>query len=223
MAKLSLFLEPEVSVPEERKGKQIAVKESNITSLKQFFANNYQPPKSTLETEIIEAQPTSTEPENIDVMIKNSPIDFMKELNNIEVSINTTEEPIINETPINPINEKPEETPIIDVTENSDSSNGEIINLIPEIEEMDPELKEIKNRLDQVINDLDQYKKKIKNIEIEINLNLEKSREVLKDTQAAAHIMSIQQERQKQIKDEVAGGGEPLNDPSRILQKESII
>ena len=83
---------------------------------------------------------------------------------------------------------------------------------------MDPELQEIKDRLDKVISDLNNYKKKIKLLENEVNQNLEKSREVLKDTQAAAKIMSIQQERQRQINEE-SGGSTIENDPTRILQK----
>ena len=67
--------------------------------------------------------------------------------------------------------------------------------------------------------DLNNYKKKIKLLEEEVNQNLEKSREVLKDTQAAAKIMSIQQERQRQINEEVTGGSPLENDPTRILQK----
>ena len=42
---------------------------------------------------------------------------------------------------------------------------------------------------------------------------------MLKDTQAAAKIMSIQQERQRQINEEVTGGSPLENDPTRILQK----
>jgi len=41
---------------------------------------------------------------------------------------------------------------------------------------------------------------------------------VLKDTQAAAKIMSIQQERQRQINEE-SGGSTIENDPTRTLQK----
>ena len=44
---------------------------------------------------------------------------------------------------------------------------------------------------------------------------------MLKDTQAAAKIMSIQQERQRQINEEVAGGTPLESDPTRILQKEA--
>ena len=110
-------------------------------------------------------------------------------------------------------------------TDSTNVGDAPLINLVPESapeitdsNEMDPELQEIKDRLDKVISDLNNYKKKIKLLENEVNQNLEKSREVLKDTQAAAKIMSIQQERQRQINEE-SGGSTIENDPTRILQK----
>lgn len=231
MAKVSLFKPSEISVSEEMKGKQIAVKENNITSLNDFYQTNLK-----VESPIVEEQITNVEES------KDNAFAFMNNLeenavnnsileNEETVSImDNTEEVIENAPVVNLDTTNLDETPVIDITipanepdvVDDGTNNAPIINLIPDEqiveteEEMDPELKEIQERLNQVIADLDQYKKKIKKLEIEINENLEKSREVLKDTQAAAKIMSIQQERQKSISEE-ATGDSVLEDPTRIL------
>ncbi len=265
MTKLMLTKKTEISVTEEKKGKQIAVKENNITSLKQFFQTHYTAP-------VAPTMPTPT-PVAPTPQITPEVINPQQPINNIEaapilqpaapvIENVIPQAPTVNElaTPISPtivpdaqnvatpiIQNPVEPTPIINTpvanepimpiptptvvpnleTESTeDSSANQAINLVPETmiseqleDEMDPELKEIKNRLDQVINDLNNYKKKIKILETEVNQNLEKSREVLKDTQAAAKIMAIQQERQKQITEEINGTA-PLNDPTRVLQKD---
>ena len=137
------------------------------------------------------------------------------ELNPVEINVPTLDQPVQSETQNQ-----------VSTVESEDPGDAPVINLVPEnneikeeVEEMDPELKEIKERLDKVITDLNNYKKKIKLLEDEVNQNLEKSREVIKDTQAAAKIMSIQQERQRQITEEVTGGTPLESDPTRILQK----
>lgn len=263
----------EISVTEEKKGKQIAVKENNITSLKQFFQSNYSVPVSPAMPTVTPVSPTpqisqeviNTQPQQpINNMVINPTI--QPSVNPVENAINNgiSQNPITNETIVQPTPTVPpivdtpvitnpvesiqnatapvpnipitptpvvNSTPVIQSleTDNNESTGAtEAIKLVPEPiiseqleEEMDPELKEIKERLDQVINDLNNYKKKIKILEKEVNQNLEKSREVLKDTQAAAKIMAIQQERQKQITEEINGTA-PINDPSRVLQKETI-
>lgn len=270
-----LMKKSEISVPEDKKGKQIAVKESNITSLKDFFVQNYKEP---VETSPVEPQAESSEniiqetTDPIPTMINPSPIEVnplnvinpfeTPEIDNniimnapenntileqqspaLEEQVNVmAEAPVFPESPVT--EQTVSVTPIIGNEENSSVINNMInpveeeesgtndaqaIKLTPEAEnvvntsnmdeEMDPELQEIKNRLDQVIMDLNNYKKKIKMLEDEVNQNLEKSREVLKDTQAAAKIMSIHQERQKQILNEMKN--EPLvNETGRILEKD---
>lgn len=264
MAKLILMKRNEVAVPEEKKGKQIAVKESNIISLREFYKNNYRQPVENIEIAPVPTEPTTNstavptmeQTENVTSDIPNNQPFNNVENNIIETSPIPSTQNTILETPNNviepvemqssPIMDNPvsenienETTPIepipaIDLgptstaspipEEESSSDETPIINLVPEIEEeleeeMDPELKEIKERLDKVITDLNNYKKKIKILEIEVNKNLEKSRETLKDAQAAAKIMSIQQERQRQISEEMNGGGNLETDAARVLQK----
>lgn len=266
MARLILMKKAEVAVTEEKKGKQLAVKENNISAMKDFYKNNYQVP--TANNEIVmtpEVVPPVEEPK-VEPAIENTiinPNPASAENNTItqqpiEMAINQQEniiaEPqssitqpeVIEETPAimetEPLKEEvlieqPKEESAIDLSSSVPNLESETVSpkesvelnlepenslkntLITEENEMDPELKEIKDRLDKVIEDLNNYKKKIKILETEVNQNLEKSREVLKDTQAAAQIMSIQQQRQQQITDEVNGGGTLENDPSRILQK----
>ncbi len=275
MAKLMLMKKSEISVPEDKKGKQIAVKESNITSLKDFFVQNYKAP--------VEASPVEPQVENTENIIQETtgPIPAMINPSPIEVNplnvINPFETPAVDnniimnapdntitieqpslavEEPVNVMTEAPvfPESPVTEQTvsitpimgneennsvinniitpveeEESGTNDAQAIKLTPETEnivdnsnieeEMDPELQEIKNRLDQVIMDLNNYKKKIKMLEDEVNQNLEKSREVLKDTQAAAKIMSIHQERQKQILNEM-NNTTLENDTGRVLEKE---
>ncbi|MCI8394532.1 MAG: hypothetical protein HFH86_03515 [Bacilli bacterium] len=224
MTKVILMNKTEISVNEEKKGKQIAVKENNITSLKEFYQNNYKvlnqkvsslPKETIVETPIInnplEASGEPVIP--IEPIVMDTPsIEMQKE------SIFNESTPII--TAENTQNKEANENNLLNetiFTQNNqtteDSGNSPVINLIPESstiesaqpsdDEMDPELLEIKLRLDQAIIDLNNYKKKIKILELEVNQNLEKSKEVLKDTQAAAEIMSIQQERQKKISEEI--------------------
>lgn len=255
MAKLMLMKKPEISVPEDKKGKQIAVKESNIISLKDFYRNNYQIPSEPIkvsEPEVsmdanimpsptIESNPVNEfTPSFQDPILPNNNF-----LNDTEMGNNIIEEkpilnqnvfesndPIIMDSPIIDSTSK-NETPIVDTPINLDTistmSNEEDdgTNDSREIKltiennassDMDPELQEIKDRLDKVIMDLNNYKKKIKMLEDEVNQNLEKSKEVLKDTQAAARIMSIQQERQKEIMNEM---NSKENDTIRALEKEA--
>lgn len=247
MAKLTLMKKSEISVTEEKKGKQIAVKENNITSLKKFYQDNYSvnenitqpiPANETLtptttatqENVSLDQTPVTTNDQVIESVSPVAPsasvpetttstINEPIELNPVEVNVPTLDQPVQAEMQ--------EQVPVANENENSGENNETpVISLVPEnnnvkeeTEEMDPELKEIKERLDKVIMDLNNYKKKIKLLENEVNQNLEKSREVLKDTQAAAKIMSIQQERQRQITEEVAGGAPLESDPTRILQK----
>lgn len=221
MAKLILMKKEEVSVPEEKKGKQIAVKEDNIISLQNFYNKNYQPPVEKTET-ILDAEPTPIETPVVEQPIMEQSIMETPVAPNIEPITAMEETPAIisNEEINNEIKETSE-----------DNNMDQAINLTSTIapteeiseteieEDLDPELKEIKERLDKVIIDLNNYKKKIKILEIEVNQNLEKSKEVLKDTQAAAKIMSIQQERQRQITEEAGNTG--VLDDTRILQKEA--
>lgn len=226
MGKLVLLKPQQISISEEKKGKQIAVKENNIDSLKTFYLNGLSSTEKkeenliTQENSNVVAEPLEIAPENNAETIEAAP-EAAIEINPVNIS-STSEIPAISlETNIQNTNE---------VTEKSEegSSETEAITLIPETkteteveDEMDSELKEIKERLDKVIMDLNDYKKKIQSLEEEINKNLEKSREVLKDTQAAAQIMSIQQERQKQINEETSSGEVVENDNSRILQKSA--
>lgn len=232
MTKLTLIKKPEISVTEEKRGKQIAVKEANIVSLTSFYQTNIENQIKETSSPIPNAEitPTMNEEISIEQPVLTNTIDVSEPSepianNSIDpVQINPTE---INIPTIeNKVEQKEEMSNPSDLTENEEGTEETSkINLVPESpvleteEEMDPELKEIKERLDKVINDLNNYKKKIKRLEDEVNQNLEKSREVLKDTQAAAKIMSIQQERQRQITEEVAGGTTVENDASRILQK----
>lgn len=251
MAKVILMKKAEISVPEGQKGKQIAVKENNITSLKEFYQKNYQPPQVVPQEQITESVVEQPAPLNFDNLLNTpmesqnsapiNPIDNIGNNNIIEEQVIPTEnvpvqennlinEPVNQaiETPIAPI--APTDISPISTEESDETNDAPAISLVPEngentieknlAEEMDPELKEIKDRLDKVIQDLNNYKKKIKILEDEVNQNLEKSREVLKDTQAAAKIMSIQQERQKQISEELNGGGTIENDPTLTLQKD---
>lgn len=287
MAKLMLLKKAEVSVPEDKKGKQIAVKESNITSLKNFFVSNYKPPvemPSVTTTSFVDANPAPVSnmesplpievsplnmidpsiitPNNIsepeinpmNPVINNSiieePTPVIENIPAIETPIMSAPQPMVLESaivePMEP--EMPKEitstpviensvpdifnlpTPIIEEDEEGTNDTAEIklvqdndtLSDLTLDEELDPELEEIKNRLDQVILDLNNYKKKIKMLENEVNQNLEKSREVLKDTQAAAKIMSIHQERQNQIMNELNLGTNSLDDSKRVLQKETI-
>lgn len=287
MAKLMLLKKAEVSVPEDKKGKQIAVKESNITSLKNFFVSNYKPPvemPSVTTTSFVDASPAPVSnmesplpievsplnmidpsiitPNNIsepeinpmNPVINNSiveePTPVIENIPAIETPIMSAPQPMVLESaivePMEP--EMPKEitstpviensvpdifnlpTPIIEEDEEGTNDTAEIklvqdndtLSDLTLDEELDPELEEIKNRLDQVILDLNNYKKKIKMLENEVNQNLEKSREVLKDTQAAAKIMSIHQERQNQIMNELNLGTNSLDDSKRVLQKETI-
>ena len=281
MAKLILMKKTEVSVPEDKKGKQIAVKENNITSLKNFFVNNYKPvvempnisevapivqpkieditPLQAMETPApVEVSPLNTidpsiitpniETPEVNIMnsITEEPIPAVENIPAIETPILSASQPMVLESaivdPMEP--EIPEEnpvetvsnnledvfsipTPIMETPEEEGTNDTESIKLVQDNDmlnnfiiddEMDPELKEIKNRLNQVISDLNNYKKKKKMLENEVNQNLEKSREVLKDTQAAAKIMSIHQERQNQIMNEMSSNS--INDSTRTLQKE---
>lgn len=282
MAKLILMKQTEVSVPEDKKGKQIAVKENNITSLKNFFVNNYKPvvempnisevapivqtkieditplqameapapvevsPLNTIDPSIITPNIETPEMNIMNSSITEEPIPAVENIPAIETPILSASQPMVLESaivdPMEP--EIPEEipvetvsnnledvfsipTPIMETPEEEGTNDTESIKLVQDNDmlnnfviddEMDPELKEIKNRLDQVISDLNNYKKKIKMLENEVNQNLEKSREVLKDTQAAAKIMSIHQERQNQIMNEMSSNS--INDSTRILQKE---
>lgn len=287
MAKLMLLKKAEVSVPEDKKGKQIAVKESNITSLKNFFVSNYKPPvemPNVTTTSFVDASPAPVSnmesplpievsplnmidpsiitPNNIsepeinpmNPVINNSiieePTPVIENIPAIETPIMSAPQPMVLESaivePMEP--EMPKEitstpviensvpdifnlpTPIIEEDEEGTNDTAEIklvqdndtLSDLTLDEELDPELEEIKNRLDQVILDLNNYKKKIKMLENEVNQNLEKSREVLKDTQAAAKIMSIHQERQNQIMNELNLGTNSLDDSKRVLQKETI-
>ncbi len=286
MAKLMLLKKAEISVPEDKKGKQIAVKESNITSLKNFFVSNYKPPvemPSVTTTSFVDASPAPVSNMESPLPIEVSPLNMIDpsiimpnnisepEINPMNPVINSIVEeptPVIEnipaiETPImsapqpmvlesaivEPMEpEMPKEitstpviensvpdifnlpTPIIEEDEEGTNDTAEIklvqdndtLSDLTLDEELDPELEEIKNRLDQVILDLNNYKKKIKMLENEVNQNLEKSREVLKDTQAAAKIMSIHQERQNQIMNELNLGTNSLDDSKRVLQKETI-
>ncbi len=181
MTKVILINKPEVSVTEEKKGKQIAVKESNITSMKDFYKTgkaNFQ--TVATPTENIQQEPIAPAP------IEQVPVQTIEVAPTVENA-----EQISPTVPVNNIesNPEPENQPIAQITEE---------------EEMDPELQELQERFNQIITELNNYKKKIKKQESEINSNLERSREVLKDTQAAAEIMSIQQERQRQIINESA-------------------
>ncbi|MCI8574978.1 MAG: hypothetical protein HFI09_00735 [Bacilli bacterium] len=245
MTKVMLLKNAEISVTEEKKGKQIAVKENNIVSLKEFYFNNV----SQVNTNSLEQQQETAVSLNeegnkssenaINEQLANTPInETVEEKVNVS-SIEDTQNIQVND-PINQVEiaipsietNKSEQTTDVEEkieekdSENSGANDAPVINLVPETEdteikveeEMDPELKAIKERLDQVISDLNNYKKKIKLLEDEVNQNLEKSREVLKDTQAAAKIMSIQQERQRQITEE-SGGTSLETDPSRTLQK----
>lgn len=232
MTKVILMKKNEVSIPEEAKGKQIAVKESNMISLKDFYQKNYIPaPTQTIEPTLgTEPEQTPIIPDLNEPTTLNNPImEFSNEtptnnviseqpaLENQSNNDSISAEPVI-DTPVISIN--PLENNIDETTSEEGSTGTPKINLIPEnetVEEMDPELKEIKDRLDKVIQDLNNYKK-IKILEIEVNENLEKSREVLKDTQAAAKIMSIQQERQRQITEE--NGNNIIENSSRILEKD---
>ena len=232
MTKLTLIKKPEISGTEEKRGKQIAVKEANIVSLTSFYQNNIENQTKETSSPIPNAEitPTMNEEISVEQPVLTNTIDVSKPSESIEnnfidpVQINPTE---INIPTIeNKVEQKDEMNNPSDLRENEEGTEETAnINLVPESpvleteEEMDPELKEIKERLDKVIKDLNNYKKKIKRLEDEVNQNLEKSREVLKDTQAAAKIMSIQQERQRQITEEVAGGTTVENDASRILQK----
>lgn len=228
-----LLKKAEIAVPEDKKGKQIAVKESNINSLKAFFVNNYLEPtvaplsNATQEESVqLDSMPQveNTEPFNMD-----APLFGMEP--NIPNENVIQETPVIEENPVFPspiiepvtVSSDPSEIPSpVFPNEEESSSDAEKISLVPEEQqtiddtEMDPELQEIKNRLDQVILDLNNYKKKIKMLEDEVNQNLEKSREVLKDTQAAAKIMSIHQERQNQILNDL----NVPKDDIRTLQKD---
>lgn len=287
MAKLMLLKKAEVSVPEDKKGKQIAVKESNITSLKNFFVSNYKPPvemPNVTTTSFVDASPAPVSNMESPLPIEVSPLNMIDPsiitpnnisepeinpmnpvINNniieeptpvienipaIETPIMSAPQPMVLESaivePMEP--EMPKEitstpviensvpdifnlpTPIIEEDEEGTNDTAEIklvqdndtLSDLTLDEELDPELEEIKNRLDQVILDLNNYKKKIKMLENEVNQNLEKSREVLKDTQAAAKIMSIHQERQNQIMNELNLGTNSLDDSKRVLQKETI-
>lgn len=240
MSKLTLMKKTEISVTEEKKGKQIAVKENNITSLKRFYQDNYsinenlvKPTQEnetlvqtpTISQEIVDQPPVTNNEQLIEPVTPSLSADIATEnktttanemeLNPVEINVPTLDQPVQSETQNQ-----------VSTVESEDPGDAPVINLVPEnneikeeVEEMDPELKEIKERLDKVITDLNNYKKKIKLLEDEVNQNLEKSREVLKDTQAAAKIMSIQQERQRQITEEVTGGTPLESDPTRILQK----
>jgi len=259
MSKIMLIKKDEISVTEEKKGKQIAVKENNITSLKEFYKNNMiakqaPQPQETLVMEEIPTPPTASpapafNAENMiatpnpsapaDNTIVEQPVELMatqpqNSQEMMEANSVIMNQPIIDVEPSmqndNLIPEQNIISPAIEpIPESNDttSSDAPVINLVPTTEEigkdeeMDPELQEIKERLDKVIMDLNNYKKKIKLLEEEVNQNLEKSREVLKDTQAAAKIMSIQQERQRQINEEINGGTPLNNDPTRILQKDT--
>lgn len=250
-----LLKNSEISVTEEKKGKQIAVKENNITSLKKFYKdnskkfesnreepqqvitpmaneelkvsensmNNLQSASPTTNSVSIEGQNESPvsmiSTPNVDNILKSE--ENIAAINPIDIVVPTIETPVVEQTPI--VENKVEENS----SDNSNTGDSPIINLVPETnpeltieEEMDPELKEIKERLDKVILDLNNYKKKIKILEDKVNQNLEKSKEVLKDTQAAAQIISIQQERQRQINED-SGGTSLETDSSRILQKVS--
>lgn len=225
MGKLVLLKPQQISISEEKKGKQIAVKENNIDSLKTFYLNGLSSTEKkeeiiTQENSNVVAEPLAITVENNAKTTEDVP-ETAIEINPVNIS-STSEIPAISlETNIQNTNE------VTEISEEGSNEN-ETITLIPETkteteveDEMDSELKEIKERLDKVIMDLNDYKKKIQSLEEEINKNLEKSREVLKDTQAAAQIMSIQQERQKQINEETSSGEVVENDNSRILQKSA--
>lgn len=216
MAKLILMKKNEVSVPEEKKGKQIAVKEANIISLNSFYVQNYQPPVESVEPVQDEIQAAPMEEINPEPIIEQPTLD--NNIINVEPSMEIVEEPLIQEEPVNAIEPQQEsviESPVIDLAVDNQVEDTKMD------EEMDPELQEIKERLDKVIIDLNNYKKKIKILENEVNQNLEKSKEVLKDTQAAAEIMSIQQARQRQISEEVGASNPAEDETSRLLQKET--
>lgn len=239
MAKLILMNKTEIAVTEDKKGKQLAVKENNITSMKEFYKKNYQipvgPDNITSTPDVIES---SIEP------VVNNVVNEEPQIENIPVNNIIEEQPVI--TPVVGGMEENQSfnsqqnsesvidiatTPIVEETlsteDNNENAGG--INLTPDNapileeseEDLDPELKEIKERLDKVIEDLNNYKKKIKILENEVNQNLEKSKEVLKDTQAAAEIMSIQQARQRQISEEVGASNPAEDETSRLLQKET--
>jgi len=216
VAKLILMKKNEVSVPEEKKGKQIAVKEANIISLNSFYVQNYQPPVESVEPVQDEIQAAPMEEINPEPIIEQPTLD--NNIINVEPSMEIVEEPLIQEEPVNAIEPQQEsviESPVIDLAVDNQVEDTKMD------EEMDPELQEIKERLDKVIIDLNNYKKKIKILENEVNQNLEKSKEVLKDTQAAAEIMSIQQARQRQISEEVGASNPAEDETSRLLQKET--
>lgn len=236
MAKVILMKKAEISVPEGQKGKQLAVKESNTVSLKDFYKKNYQAPIQTVTpvAEVAPVQPVDTLVNEIPPMVE--PIKENSMINDQAVVANNIiqEQPIVETSHVleEPVafsgNQNFSATPTIENVDspkpeepiNITSGNDNVISQV-EQEELDPELKEIKDRLDKVIDDLNAYKKKIEILEKKVNENLEKSKEVLKDTQAAAQIMSIQQERQKQINDEINGGGTLETDSSRILEKSA--
>ncbi len=248
MASVVLMKKNEIAIPEGQKGKQIAVKENNIIALKEFYKNNYQTPQLEKEPQVEEPS-LNQEPLNFDAILNSSaeepvfnpinPMDKIENNNFIEESNPVQNAVIPEEVPIEPVSIIDNSIPQMETSEvnmpseetetgTDDTSAIKLVLENPEAEknekpeeEMDPELKEIKERLDKVIQDLNNYKKKIKILEDEVNRNLEKSREVLKDTQAAAEIMSIQQKRQQQITDEIATGGTIVNDAQRILQKDA--
>ncbi len=236
MAKLILMKKNEISVPEEKKGKQIAVKENNIVALHEFYKNNYikteeEPKMDSLpeqKEEILEQEQlfpgTPIQPGNANETLDNSIMEEPVIPSNFDIE--STAPAIENGISVSSNGTNEEQAINLTLEENNGAKGEQTINLILEenqldqskSEELDPELKEIKERLDKVIEDLNNYKKKIKLLETEVNQNLEKSREVLKDTQAAAKIMSIQQERQREINDEINSGSTIVNDSSRTLQ-----
>ncbi len=227
MTKVVLLKTPEISVTEEKKGKQIAVKENNIITLKDFYQKNTLAIQnsSTPTIDSVPQQNIANDNNNNKPQEKEDTTILQTVNNNSSINSTVTNTVGVQNPSVAPIEETPikeqesennEETPITNIPL---ESNPLPVSEATNAEEMDPELKEIKESLDQVILDLNNYKKKIKKLEEEVNQNLEKSREVLKDTQAAAKIMSIQQERQRQINEEQNKSATLTQEQSQILEK----
>jgi len=159
VAKLILMKKNEVSVPEEKKGKQIAVKEANIISLNSFYVQNYQPPVESVEPVQDEIQAAPMEEINPEPIIEQPTLD--NNIINVEPSMEIVEEPLIQEEPVNAIEPQQEsviESPVIDLAVDNQVEDTKMD------EEMDPELQEIKDKygvkIVDVINPTIDYIKK---------------------------------------------------------------
>ena len=177
MTKVLLMKNKEIAVTEEKKGKQIAVKENNIDTLKKFYQDNFTlnqgiqapiTPENQVEAEKLadntpisqpnislneEVVATPIEPTNIEAETKEQMLEPAVELNPVEVNVPSFDQP-----------QEPVPSNLVEETSTENAGNvgaAPIINLVPEnnqvsetAEEMDPELQEIKERLDKVIMDL---------------------------------------------------------------------